>query len=116
MANNQRNGAKEAFWRELFSRHAKSGLSARAFCRREKVAESAFYFWRRTIAERDNATGNAAADATPTFLPMAVTDHRSPASTISIELRGGRRLQLPDSIEPDRLAALVRAIEAEPQR
>jgi hypothetical protein len=31
-----------------------SGLSARAFCAREGLAEPSFYSWRRTLAERDS--------------------------------------------------------------
>ena len=53
MPNTMRDAAKERFWRGALMRFAASRLSVRAFCRRESLAESAFYAWRRTIAERD---------------------------------------------------------------
>jgi len=53
MANHERDAAKERFWRDVLKRQAKSGLSVRAFCQRERLTESAFYAWRRTVAERN---------------------------------------------------------------
>lgn len=53
MANTNRSGEREAYWRDVVARFRTSGLSVRAFCRREKLVETAFYFWRRTLAERD---------------------------------------------------------------
>ena len=43
MANKRRDAGKERFWREVLKRQAASGLSVRAFCRRESLTESAFY-------------------------------------------------------------------------
>ncbi len=47
-----RNEEKERYWRGVLRRHGKIGLSIREFCRGEDLKESAFYFWKRTIAER----------------------------------------------------------------
>ncbi|TWU00434.1 hypothetical protein Pla108_13850 [Botrimarina colliarenosi] len=69
MANTQRNAEKERHWRQVIGRHASSGLSVREFCQRERLTESAFYAWRRTIGERDGETTEA-----PSFVPMVVTD------------------------------------------
>jgi len=53
MANHLRDPEREAFWRAAVTRQAASGLSVRGFCRREGLAESNFYAWRRTLAQRD---------------------------------------------------------------
>jgi hypothetical protein len=53
MANRRRDPEREAFWRSVVLRQVASGLSVRAFCRQQGLAESAFHAWRRTIAERD---------------------------------------------------------------
>ena len=92
------------------ARQAKSRLTVRAFCREEKLQESAFYFWRRTIVERD---ARRSVTAAPAFVPVVLSDRgvTSPAE-IAIELRGGRVLRISDSISPDRLAAIVLALEA----
>lgn len=127
MASTMRDAGRETFWRDLAKRQASSGLSVRAFCRREKLGESNFYAWRRTIAERDlhEARGrkkrqSAGCDgkrrqskAGPAFVPVSVNGRLEYESGIVLELGGGRRLRLSESIEPDRLAAIVHALEGE---
>jgi len=70
MANVQRDSEKERRWREVLGRQAASGLSVREFCKRERLTESQFYAWRRTIAERDGESG-------PSFVPVVVSDQPS---------------------------------------
>ena len=44
---------KEAAWRRRLGQQAKSGQSVRAWCRKHRVTETAFYWWRRELARRD---------------------------------------------------------------
>jgi transposase-like protein len=114
MANRRRDLAKERWWREALKRQAVSGLSVCGFCRREKLAESAFYAWRRIVAERDaeiKPTRQASA-----FVPMAVIEPAPRKASIEIELAGGRLLRLPVSIAPAQLAELVHALEGRASR
>jgi transposase-like protein len=118
MANRNRNSKREAFWRGVLKRHARCGLSVRAFCRREKLSEPSFYAWRRTIGERD-AAGQP--QPRPAFLPAAILPPaiRHVAAldgSIVIELRGGRVLRLPESMAVARLAELVQALETGAER
>lgn len=53
MARSKRSVEKEEFWRWVLDEYASSGLSIRAFCRREAIAEASFYFWRRELTTRD---------------------------------------------------------------
>jgi transposase-like protein len=112
MARQRRDPEREAFWRGALKRFDGSGLSVRAFCQRERLTESAFYAWRRTIAQRDGDRRQRGTPGRPSFLPLRVTHHAAPDSSISIELAGGRVLRLPDSTSPERLAALIHALEA----
>ena len=81
MANARRDAAKERRWREALERFRASGQSVREFCRRERLAESAFYAWRRTIGARDVAGG--ARRKAPTFVPAVVTSEQlSPESLL----------------------------------
>jgi transposase-like protein len=107
MANNNRDAGREAFWRQTLAAFAKSGLSVREFCRREKLHESAFYFWRRTIQQRDPKRRRR---KPPAFVPLILGEVHAAAS-ITLELRGGRTLRLSDSFPVDRLASLVLALE-----
>lgn len=107
MANKQRDAEKERRWRGLLGRQAKSGLCVRAFCRRERLTESQFYAWRRTIGERDGE-----APKLPSFVPAVVTDQALSESPIAIELASGHVLKLPASTPAPWLAELVAALES----
>jgi hypothetical protein len=118
MANRQRDVAKERRWRALIARQRSSGFSVRVFCRRERLTESAYYFWRREIAQRDGGSPKRAelrrqAPTRPSFLPVCVTDPAPCEATITIELAGGRVLRLPTSLPAHRVAELVLALEAQ---
>lgn len=110
-----KNRDRAAFWRGVLRRHARSGMSVRAFCGREQVSEPSFYAWRRTLRERDAAENSL---PRPAFLPAAILpavieEHSSaaPPESVVIELRGGRLLRLPASMAPARVAELVHALE-----
>ncbi len=122
MANTMRDAGREAFWRRTLAGQEKSGLTVREFCRHEKLRESAFYFWRRTIRERGpQHSGRTRRVAQrphrkpPAFVPLVFGN--VPATTgITLELRGGRSLRLGESFPVDRLASLVLALEAVEKR
>jgi hypothetical protein len=100
----QRDSVREAQWRQILARHGKSGLSVRAFCRREGLPESAWYAWRRTIQQRDAQR--------PAFVPVQLQPEAAREDgAIVVELRGGRVLRLPVSMPPTQLAAVVHALE-----
>lgn len=129
MANHLRDAAKEAYWRDVLRRQSASGLSVRAFCQREQLAESAFHAWRRTIAQRDRQMASAriergeAAESCDTsqpaaaaFVPVRVTGLPARETSIVLELAGGRVLRLPASFSHERLAQLIVVLEAEGPR
>jgi transposase-like protein len=43
---------RERRWREIVAGQRRSGQSVRAYCRQVGVAEPAFYWWRRKLAQR----------------------------------------------------------------
>lgn len=85
MANKQRDPRREARWRQILAKQAASGLSVREFCRRQKLTEASFYFWRRTIAERDGEPDQPVTErpTLPTFLPVRVSDEGLSVASIS---------------------------------
>lgn len=118
MANKNRSGEREAYWRDVVARFRTSGLSVRAFCRREKLQESAFYFWRRTLADRDDklppkSRPTSKRAARPAFLPVTIRrDASSPTSALTLELPSGSMLRFNEAMPVERVAALIRALEA----
>jgi hypothetical protein len=116
---------REVFWRGRLAEFAASGLSIRAFCRRESLVESAFYFWRREIAVRDAkvaAIGKSRVKASkrerPAFVPVPVASQPSSPTQpgLAIELRGGRVLRVPSGMPASEVAQLIHALEAEDRR
>ena len=81
----KRNAQKEAYWRDIVERQARSGLSVRRFCAERDVSEASFYGWRKKLARRDQEkvatpvsgspktrAANSAGDQA--FIPLAVAD------------------------------------------
>jgi len=107
MAKRQRDPAKEAFWRDVLRRFVASGLSVRVFCKRERLTESAFYAWRRTIDER-SGTGSAG----PAFVPAVMTTQPRSDSSMAIELADGCVLRFSGENATEQLAELVIALQS----
>lgn len=122
----QRDLKREAFWRDALARQRNSGLNVSRWCAHERLPQTAFYFWRRTLAQRDR---QAAVESTPVrqpspqairqpapqagFVPVVLVgakrDERS--GRIAIRLVGGRVMRLPAGMDVAQVAELVHAIE-----
>jgi len=96
---------KEAFWRRVLRGPADTGLSIRAWCRKQGVRESAFYWWRTRRAPRAEA---------PTFVPIHVSTESStgtPAGRIEIVLAGDRRVHVVGPVDRQALADVLAVLE-----
>lgn len=121
-----RDPKREQFWRTTLTRWQQSGSNIRDFCRRHRLAETAFYFWRRTIAARDRETARppasprprptprpkprraSAPSPRPSFVPVRVVPDRP----LELVLRTGHLLRVPPGSDPSYLRAVVAALEA----
>ena len=97
-------------WRDLVERQRASGLSVAAFCRRDGVAASSFFAWKRKLGF---------VPATPAFVEATVagTPPTRPPTTrsagrVEVRLRGGRRVRVGPGFDRDLLAEVVAALEA----
>lgn len=114
MSKSQRDVAKEAYWRKVVKQFSGSGLTVREFCKREQLTESAFYAWRRTIGERDNANGGSR--EAPAFVPAVVTEEPRHEGSIALELIGGEVLRFVGPSATEYLADLIVALQARAAR
>ncbi|MCY2928887.1 MAG: hypothetical protein NTV86_05225 [Planctomycetota bacterium] len=127
MANGiERDKERETYWRRMVKGQRGSGLTVRAFCRKSKLAESAFYFWRRELQRRkaeQEQSGRGqrrAAGRKPkvAFLPVHVAEEIGPgpqtSGRIEIELAGGRRVHVAAPVDRQALADVVAVLEGRP--
>ncbi|CAN5275012.1 hypothetical protein BH11PLA2_BH11PLA2_43430 [soil metagenome] len=69
---------REQFWRQRVMEQQASELTVLVYYEQHHLREPSFYFWRRTLGERDRAT---AATRVPCFVPVEVPT--VPASPVS---------------------------------
>lgn len=118
---------REAEWRDTLRRWRESGLNGRAFCQRERFAESLFYYWRREIARRDlglSATsGNGkskAKRARPVtksggrFVPLEVCRVELNQAPLEVVLTDGRRVRIGSDFDAGVLKKLLTVLEPAP--
>ena len=83
----------EATWREIFSRHASSGISVLEFCRVEGINPGVFRRWRSMLnggirGERSKARTGAAKTVTP-FIDIGAVGAAQSRMEVRLELGGG---------------------------
>lgn len=90
----------EGQWRELFEAHARSGLSAAAFCREKKLCPKYFSLRRRQLC------GEVVKPKAPAFVAARV----APVTWV-IEVQIGLvRVRLPESVPAKWVAELVQGL------
>ena len=116
MANHRRDPRKEQLWRGHLDAQKLSGLSVREFCRRHRLAEASFYYWRDVLAKRDSqdppskpttptpATRHDDTTTLPLFLPLTLQPQPQP---IAVLLADGTRLRVPHDFDPDCLRQIL---------
>ena len=88
----QRDRQLERRWRRIVREHQHSGLSVRQFCRRSKLTETAFYFWRGELQRRQGEQEQrrrSDAPAQAAFIPVHIAE-RAPAGGGPSEFRESR--------------------------
>ena len=112
----KKSGEAEARWREVLKRHARSGLSVRAFCAAEGVSGPSFYSWRRKFRDRKHGSSRPPSarhpeDATGKdrlFVPLKLLDASHPLEIIHPR---GYRIQVTGEVNPVALRQVIEALD-----
>lgn len=96
----RRDERKEAFWRRMVRDQERDGLTVRDWCRRHRLQESAFYWWRQQLVRRDAET---------MFVPVRVMEDPSAehGGRIEIVLPDQRRVQVIGRVDRQTLADVL---------
>jgi transposase-like protein len=122
-----RDGRREDRWRGLIDEQKHSGLSIRAFCRGRKLAESAFYFWRRELQRRQDRPGQRPtpeSSGSPAFVAVRVSEadaepgqlrgESAASGRIEIVLAGGHRVAVAAPVDRQALTDVLAVLEGRP--
>jgi transposase-like protein len=110
---------KERYWGKVIQEAARSGMSTREFCRRRRINEHQFYWWRHRLSEgvRRQQANQAAgketkANPAATFA-LVSTEAGSADAGIELVLEGGRRLRISKGVDEATLRTVLAAMEQE---
>jgi transposase-like protein len=111
-----RDGRREARWRRIIREHGRSEMGVREFCRRGKLTETAFYFWRRELQRRQAEQEQrrpADPSSAPAFVAVRVEEHSGirAGGRIEIELSGGQRVHVAAPVDRQALADVLAVLE-----
>lgn len=84
----------------MIGRQSNSGLSAKAFCERERLCTHTFYMWRRRFGK----------EAPVKFAEVRVRPEPQPNSGLELDLPGGERLRIPAGVDGATLRAVLAAL------
>lgn len=125
----RRDAGKERFWRSMVACWRRSQpATVRDFCAEHGLAEQSFYWWRRTLTQRDRQArprtasepcqreGRRPADERPTarFVPVRIV---SPVGTLSADLQivlsSGHVVRVPTGFDAATLRQLLAILQEE---
>ena len=106
----ERDTKKEAHWRRLLEEQRRSGVSVAIFCRRRKIAVHPFYWWQRTLRERNGSVEGQAPEEKAGFVPV-----RLPLfgiAPIEVVHREGHVIRVPAGCDVSSLCRVLQALNA----
>jgi len=106
--------AAEMSWIPILADWKKSGLGPREFCRRRRLRESAFWFWKREIPDRGRRRRRRKTQGPgkPTLRILPVRLVKEPVSRVPLEiLSGGRTLRISGDFDPGVLRKVLFVLE-----
>jgi transposase-like protein len=113
----ERDARRETQWRRIIRQHTRSGLTVRDFCRKSKLRETAFYYWRREIQRRGSGRPEEQEQRQhPTFLPVRLAQETRTAERggVEIALPGGVRVHIAAPVDRRALADVLAVLEGRP--
>jgi len=101
---------KQRQWQRTITEAAQSGLSVREFCRRHRLPQSRFYWWRRKLKTHPDWKKAARKPGRGKFRFVSEEGASQPAG-LELVLRDGRRLRISQGVEEQTLRSVLSALK-----
>ncbi len=106
----QRDMEKRRFWQRRIQEAARSGMSVREFCRRRRLKESQFYWWRSNLETGSERRRKPLPSPSASFALVSEGEGMSDAG-IELVLGDGRRLRIRQGVDEETLRSVLAALE-----
>jgi len=106
--------AAEKAWIPILAQWKKSGLGVREFCRKRRLRESAFWFWKKELPDRERRRleKRQPKPGGPALRILPVRVVRTPTSRVPLEiLIGDRTLRIPGDFDAGILRKVLGVLE-----
>jgi transposase-like protein len=107
---------KEEIWRRVVKDQEASGVSAARFCREHSIGPQNFYWWRKKIRRRAEASRHskgAKHERAPALIPVRVSTATVPSGGMfEVVLANRRVVRVAPGFDVETLARLVVVLEA----
>jgi transposase-like protein len=104
-AKKKNNIEQRHFWRRALEARRKSGLSIAAFCKKEGISETAYYYWRRKLA---GGVLKAKEKSPSDFLEVVLPGSHNAA--LELVFSGGHRLRIHPGADQKTLSQVLSAL------
>ncbi len=98
-----RNAYRMEQWRQIIQECQKSGMSNKAYCRQQGIAEKTYYYWQRKVRTA------AVEKAGPQIMELE-TEEEERTEVLYIRYRGAE-LTLPAETDIEAVAAVLRSVQ-----
>jgi transposase-like protein len=109
----KRKGKKEQQWKNTIREAARSGMSISEFCRRHRLREKQFYWWRHRLAGSLQSKGRIKPTGKQASFALVSDEHGSLDAGIELVLGDGRRLRISKGVDEETLRAVLSAVGSE---
>src|SRR5512139_2768785 len=103
-------GDKEKQWRNTIREATRSGLSISEFCRRRKLREKQFYWWRHKLTGSTRSKRRAGQVTRQASFALVSEEQGALDAGIELVLRDGRRLRIAKGVDEDTLRSVLSAV------
>ncbi len=116
MSSGKGDAEKARYWQKTIREAVRSGMSIGEFCRKRRLRESQFYWWRRELKVRREEQTRRPQGGQVGARSFALVSEEAGATDAGMELvlGDGRHLRIRQGVKEETLRAVLAALEPQP--